>query len=1102
MERDLGYALQFTDLDRRLFVIKVGRSDLGNWMSRSIRFTPLATLLLVLSLFLYSSTSLAANALRWESLRQPYFQKIDTDAKPLDGPVSAFAQDREGFIWLVAGSNLWRWDAYQFTAAVALKNETLPVVQIIKADPDGALWVGTANGLFRVMGNSLNLQRVNVPGLNAQSIQHLAFDYSGGRQRVFIASVNQVLEWDVHGQKVQSTNIDGTPSNRIHAFHLDELGQLWVGTTEGLLQKTISGASNNLLHRFEQWPEKTRVAAIFTDHEKRLWVGTTVSGLFFLDDRQQFKKIELPEHEGDEFWIYSINEVRPGMLWLGTFGDGILEYDTRRKTFKQIKHNRLLKTSLQDNNVWSLFRDQRGLVLVGGGNGFNLYDATQTALIHIPGDIDAGGLSDTQIHSVIAMPDDKLWLGTGMNGIDIVDPLQSNVSHIPAAAPALTGTGLSNDAIEAMLLVDSNTVLTSSNWQTLAVDRSSKIARALHPEGRVSDAYSSAFAIYRNSIWVAGTDGLWRVPDLQTQAAKNVFSLQTGERRIASVLSDGDNLWLGTWKGLKQLREATKPPFVIDIKSIKDPILDQQFISSMVIDKNNRLWLGTSGGGLFFKNRDEISAGKAWSNITDTQGLPSNSISSVQVDPAGNIWTSTSRGIAFIEQYTLKVSSILPNEGAAASPYIRASGTRNVAGEIIFGGAEGLTIVQPTQWHAASYRPKVVLTGIETNTGKKIELEVRQTKGEKLETHLNIAPDINRVTIEFAALDYLAPMRIHYRYRLLGFDDHWREIDAKNRAATFTSLAPDTYKMQVQYSYDGHEWLDSPLSLTIDVARAWYQQWWLRIVVLALFFWLLYALFRWRVGLYRQQQYLLEIKVSERTAALEQANCLLKEKSIEVEEASLTDPLTGLRNRRFLTQHIDADTSLILRRYQDQHEAGKLPPQNTDLIFYLIDIDNFKRVNDTWGHAVGDAVLIEMRRRLMAVFRDSDYLIRWGGEEFLAVARDTSRDKALALAERIRQAIVSEQFSIGLERQISVSCSVGYAAFPFVVKHADVLSWGETLSIADAALYKAKELGRDTWVGFDTASIEFSKEQIAMLKLKPKSVFKIEALKIQTTGKT
>jgi diguanylate cyclase (GGDEF)-like protein len=1066
-------------------------------MSISVVVSPMRALSMVLILFLYSVVSFAADAVRWDSLRQAYFQQIDTDAKPLDGPVSVFAQDRQGFIWLVAGSALWRWDAYQYTAVSTPANEVFPQVQTIGTDPEGGLWVGTASGLFHVAENSLNLQRVNVPGLNTQSIQHMAFDYSSGRQRAFIASLNQVFEWDVPGQKVQSYSIGGTASNRIHALHLDGQGKLWVGTSEGLLQKTISTGVNNNLQRVNEWPENMRVASIFTDHSKHLWVGTTVSGLFLLDDQQQFKEIDLPAHEGDEFWIYSINEIRPGILWFGTFGDGILEYDTERKTFKQIKHNRLLKTSLQDDNVWSLFRDQRGLVWIGGGNGVNLYDATQTAFTNIPGDIDADGLSDTQIHSVMVMPDDKLWLGTGMHGIDIVEPLQLDVSHIPASSPEITGTSLSNDAIEAMCLVDSNTVLASSNWQTLIVDPNARMAKALRPEGRASDSYSSSFASYRNSTWVAGTDGLWRVPDLQTQRAKNVFSRQPGERRIASLLSDGDTLWLGTWKGLKQLREESVPPFAIDIKAIKDPGLDQQFIASMAIDKKNRLWLGTSGGGLFFKARNEISTAKAWNNITEADGLPANSISSIQIDQNGNIWASTSRGIAFVEQNTLKINSILPNEGAAAAPYIRASGAKNTAGEIIFGGEEGITVVQPSQWHAALYRPRVVLTGIETNTGKTIRSDTLQNSDGSLSTHLHIASDINRLSIEFAALDYLVPMRIRYRYRLLGFDENWREVDAKHRAATFTSLAPDNYEMQVQYSYDGREWRDSSLSLTIDVARAWYQQWWLRLLVLALFFWFLYAMFRWRVDLYQERQRLLETKVSERTAALEQANRLLKEKSIEVEEASLTDPLTGLRNRRFLTQHIEADISLTLRRHHDQLANPKPEFHNADLIFYLIDIDNFKRINDKWGHAIGDDVLVEMRRRLMQVFRDSDYLVRWGGEEFLAVARDTSREMAPELAERIRRAVNLDDFSLSKMQYIGVTCSVGYAVFPFMEKQPEALTWNETLAIADVALYKAKELGRDTWIGFDTSATDISDEKIAALKDRPESVFAINAMNIK-----
>jgi len=1060
-------------------------------MPASIVFSPMRNLLLLLLLcVLLSTTALAADAVRWDSLRQPYFQHI-----PLDGPVNVFAQDREGFIWLVAGNVLWRWDAYQLAAVIPPAKEAPLLIQTIKADPDGELWVGTGNGLFHLPRYSLHMQRVNVPALHNISIQYLAFDYSGGRKRAFIAGINQLFEWNMDGRDVVSSNIGGTESNRIHALHLDGDGQLWLGTTEGLQQKTISGTAKDNLHRAAQWPDNTRVASIFTDHAKKLWVGTTKYGLFFLDEKRQFEKIELPTYKTKVPWIYTINEIRPGIFWLGTFGNGILEYDAGRKTFKAIQNNRLLKTSLQDDNVWTLFRDKRGLVWTGGGQGIDLYDATQTAFTNIPGDINSGGLSDAQIHAVLAVPDDQVWLGTEKHGIDIIKPGHSEVEHIPAGMNG--DANLSTDPIEAMTLADSQNVLASSNWLSFIIDQKSHVAKFLHPEGRAPDAYSSAFANYRGSTWVAGTDGLWRMPDIQKSSAKNIFSSLPGERRIASLFSDDDVLWLGTWKGLKQLSEDTTPPFAIHVKSVAEPELDQQFITSMAKDVKSRLWFGTSNAGLFINTREGIAAKTGWKKLTEANGLPSNVIASIQMDQHGNLWASTSRGIAHIDRETLKVDGILANEGAAAAPYTRAAGSTNAAGEIIFGGAQGVTVVQPSQWRSVSFKPGIVLTGIETNTDKTMLAATTTASDGKQKAHVLITPEVNRLTIEFAALDYLAANRIRYRYRLSGFDEQWRETDAMHRAASFTSLAPDTYKMQVQYSYDGREWQSSSLSLTVDVMPAWYQKWWVRLLFLALFAWLLMLGFAWRTRLYRERQLVLEQKVAERTSELEGANRLLKEKSIEIEEASLTDPLTGLRNRRFLAQHVNVDTSLILRRYQDHHEAMKALPQNSDLVFYLIDIDNFKRVNDMWGHAVGDAVLIEMRRRLMAVFRDSDYLVRWGGEEFLAVARDTSRDKACEIAERIRQAVIKEDFPIGQDQPIPISCSIGYAVFPFIAERPDALAWNETLAIADAALYKAKELGRDTWVGFNTPEGKISKEQIEKLKNTPASAFQMETLTVQ-----
>ena len=189
-----------------------------------------------------------------------------------------------------------------------------------------------------------------------------------------------------------------------------------------------------------------------------------------------------------------------------------------------------------------------------------------------------------------------------------------------------------------------------------------------------------------------------------------------------------------------------------------------------------------------------------------------------------------------------------------------------------------------------------------------------------------------------------------------------------------------------------------------------------------------------------------------------------------IEDASLTDPLTGLRNRRFLEQQLGADVNLCLRRYKQWLMDPSTPmPMDADLIFFMIDIDHFKALNDTYGHSVGDKVLSQMRQRLQEAFRESDYLVRWGGEEFLVVARGAVRAEAQGIAERIRTSVNGRPFEVSANVRVSKSCSVGFACFPFLPTQPESLDWPQVVDIADQALYMAKHGGRNAWVGLGGA---------------------------------
>ncbi len=183
--------------------------------------------------------------------------------------------------------------------------------------------------------------------------------------------------------------------------------------------------------------------------------------------------------------------------------------------------------------------------------------------------------------------------------------------------------------------------------------------------------------------------------------------------------------------------------------------------------------------------------------------------------------------------------------------------------------------------------------------------------------------------------------------------------------------------------------------------------------------------------------------------------------NVVLQKASLTDPLTGLRNRRYFSATIEADVSQTLRAYNDGHDH-----HIRDLVFYLIDADNFKEVNDRYGHDVGDKVLVEMARRLSSSIRHSDVLVRWGGEEFLVVSRYTDRSEAELLAQRVLSAIADMPFSLGASgKTIDRTCSVGWAAFPWFPVNPSAVSYGEVLTLADRALNQAKQSGRNRAVG-------------------------------------
>ncbi|HJV95316.1 MAG TPA: diguanylate cyclase, partial [Albitalea sp.] len=177
------------------------------------------------------------------------------------------------------------------------------------------------------------------------------------------------------------------------------------------------------------------------------------------------------------------------------------------------------------------------------------------------------------------------------------------------------------------------------------------------------------------------------------------------------------------------------------------------------------------------------------------------------------------------------------------------------------------------------------------------------------------------------------------------------------------------------------------------------------------------------------------------------SNRALESSNQQLQVQSERDPLTGLANRR----HFQAAMKQLAA---DGNLAGTV---------FLIDIDNFKRINDVHGHTAGDSVLVEMARRLRETLREADLIVRWGGEEFLIIARELSGDRVEAVAQRLLAALAGAPVRHD-ELSIAVTGSVGFATFPIEPTRLTV-SWERAINLVDTAMYLAKAHGRNRAYG-------------------------------------
>jgi diguanylate cyclase (GGDEF)-like protein len=424
-------------------------------------------------------------------------------------------------------------------------------------------------------------------------------------------------------------------------------------------------------------------------------------------------------------------------------------------------------------------------------------------------------------------------------------------------------------------------------------------------------------------------------------------------------------------------------------------------------------------------------------------GLPSLDVYMLGADHEGNVWAGGAFGLTefFRNGHTLRYTradGLIWNDLSEQGFFAEDDGT------LLFGTSGGLARYNPISAdERVELPPRVVITSAQLGSRDRL----RERDPEALRSDNNF-----RVT--FAALTYRDPENVRCTYRLGGLESEPNETTG--REARYPALPPGNYNFAVACR-SARGTLSFPADFSFVVVPAWWQRWYTRGFAIVLGFFALYFLVNYRTRKLQSERLRLEAAVAERSEALAKANK-------ELQEMSLTDPLTAARNRRFFQATIASDVSQAVRAYTAPDPTRSR--RNRDIIFYVIDADHFKEINDRFGHDAGDQMLIDLTSRISSAIRYSDVLVRWGGEEFLVVSRFCERKEAATLAARVLSAVSGEPFKIkGAGLSLHRTVSIGWAAFPWNMDSPVDVNYEEVLALADRALYKAKNSGRNQAIG-------------------------------------
>jgi len=972
----------------------------------------------IILMFFACSVSLLARDLDGINIKQ-----IKQEDGLTDNVINHITQCADGYIWIATRYGLNRYDGYTLTQFTEHPGDSISIrgneIRKIVQDPveKKYLWIATDEGLCRfnkstdrftcynsipgkqytlssnsphdMLFDSLNNLWITYkePGLDVyirqrDEIMHLPVDstvqnglYPSVNASLFIDSKQRM--WAVHcGQGIQQLDIRNNQYT-FYPFHFEDIASLIASVVEksnGNFLLFYAFFSGNIAVEFD--PE------------------TGESVLKTVDTKIQ-----------NDFFIYDVLKDQHGNIWLGTNTGGALYFDQNLKQLGALGFCTYSGTCLASDDVFTLFEDPKNNIWFGTHNaGLNVWFKEKFQFHDLIYTFQDQRSILTNVVEVFQDSKQNIWFGTDGKGLFVRPKNETNV--FPASRKIPVTSCLVSDKILAMD-EDEKGWLYFGQWGGVSRYHPATGRSEVLDLTRFEGANANRTFVWdvlcdsHNRLWVATIgSGLlmfdWESGNHRLFRHSVDDSCSISDDHIFGVEQDREgHVWIATaGHGLNLYNEDNKHFTRFSSGSGKHSALGNDKVNAVFFDAENGMWVSTANG-LDYKapgaNRFRV--------YTKLDGLPTNNIQGVVEDLNANLWVTTVDGLAFFNRQNETFKVYNPEHGLLNTGYDYGNPCETHNGTIYIFGPQGANYFHPDSIQNPSSRPSLIFTGLRiydrtVQVGDTIGGRVILSKNLNYTDHLVLDYTVNYFAIGFAALNFYAPKRIAYRYKLEGYDKNWIHVSANERVAAYSNLKPGNYELLVLASDVDGEWGSEPLSLWVTVLPPWWQTIWFKVVSVLLIGTMLLLLYWNRTRRLMANKKYLQQKLKEQQAEILKQNEELKIQNLETHEmARKLHDADQAKIRFFMNISHEFRTPLtlitgpldnLLRKLPEEHEITgilKMINRNANrllrLINQLLDLRKLETGTFVLHPTQGDII-----RFVKDIYHSFEYLARRQNMEY------------------------------------------------------------------------------------------------------------------------